>query len=162
MAHFIPSSCTCIIVCAVIFCSVLTITLGVEDECVFPTDTIPYVTFMGVRLPNHSFVDLEQLGNAQNGSDVLQCHTNVPTCCEARPEGNRGQWIFPNGQVVQSSGSEYSIRRLNQQIDLAYNGGVSGDPTIGMFRCDVPTTSANRSSFYVGIYDHNGKLTCKN
>ena len=162
MAHFILSFHTCIIVYAVLFCSMVAIILGGEDECVFPNDTLPYVTFMGVRFPNHSFVDLEKLGNAQNGSNVLQCHTDAPACCEAGPEGTRGQWVFPNGQMVRSSGSEYSIRRFNQQIDLAYNGDASGDPTTGMFRCDVPTRSANRRSFYVGIYEHDGKSTFKN
>ena len=157
---FITPSCTYTIMCALLLCSIMAVTRGGGEDCVFPVDTVPYVTFMGVRLPNHSFVDLEQLGNAQNGSNVLQCHTDSPTCCAAGPDGSRGQWVLPNGQVVRNSGAEYSIRSFNKQIDLAFNGDIDREPTIGIFRCDVPTRSASRKSVYVGIYVHDGELTC--
>ena len=37
------------------------------------SQTVPYVSFMGTNLPNHSYVDLTLVGNALDGSDSVQC-----------------------------------------------------------------------------------------
>ena len=41
------------------------------------SQTAPYVSFMGEILPNHAFVDLSLVGNANDGSDSIQCHTDL-------------------------------------------------------------------------------------
>ena len=130
-----------------------------EDNCMY-TDATPYITFMGSRLPNHSYVDIGVLGNAYNGSNVLQCHTDLETCCSSGIESvtHTGEWFLPNGLLVDSSaGGDYHVREGDQRIDLAYEG--SGGST-GIFRCAVPTNAVNdvsntaRESVYVGIYNN--------
>ena len=47
------------------------------------SQTVPYVTFLGNPLANHSYVNLSQVGNDRTGndSDTVQCHTDLMTCC---------------------------------------------------------------------------------
>ena len=45
------------------------------------SQTVPYVSFMGTSLPTHSYVDLTLVGNAVDGSNSVQCHTDLDTCC---------------------------------------------------------------------------------
>ena len=41
----------------------------------------PYVSFMGESLPNHAYVNFSLVGNDHSGSDSVQCHTDLSTCC---------------------------------------------------------------------------------
>ena len=151
------------VMCVLLLYSMVAVTQGREEECTYPVDTVPYITFMGIRLPNHSFVDLRQLGNAPNGSNVLLCYTNLDTCC-AR---NTGEWVLPNGQLAREFGRGYKLREHDQQIDLAYdvNNADERMPLGGIYRCDLPITNAInsagrlvRESVYVGLYARDGKL----
>ena len=58
--------------CAQFFCSMVAATYAHAI-----VDPVPYIIFMGEQLPNHSFVDLHQFGNTINGTNVLQCHTDL-------------------------------------------------------------------------------------
>jgi len=62
------------------------------------SQTVPYVSFMGTNLPNHSYVNLTLVGVDVNGSDSVQCHTDLNTCCSSVQGANRGDWYFPNGE----------------------------------------------------------------
>ena len=59
--------------------------------------TFPYVSFMSQTLANHSYVDLSLVGNDGIGSDSVQCHTDLNTCCSINDGSHRGDWYFPNG-----------------------------------------------------------------
>ena len=171
MALFIASSSALVAVSALVLCTFMTFSLGGKEKCTYPTNVIPYVTFMGVRLPNHSYVDIQQLGNASNGSNVLQCHTDLSSCCNPAADSpvsqlHTGRWVLPNGKVVSPELTEYSVRELEQRIDLVYSGnpGTSEYVTTGIFRCDVPTNSVqndadtDREGVFVGIYEGDGKF----
>ena len=42
----------------------------------------PYVSFMGVNLPNHAYVDLTTVGDDNSDpGNIMRCHTNLGTCC---------------------------------------------------------------------------------
>ena len=144
-----------------LFVSMLAVTLSEEDRCVYTLTNVPYITFMGEQLPNHSFLYIEMLGN---GSNVLQCHTDLTTCCG---DSHSGEWTLPNGLVVGPSVTAmgYSVRQGEQRVELAYNssdGRASG--LEGIYRCSVPTNARNdvadtaRESVYVGLYSADGKL----
>ena len=45
------------------------------------TPPVPYLTFIGETLPNHSYVDLSALGELDNVDDHVVCHTDLTTCC---------------------------------------------------------------------------------
>ena len=59
--------------------------------------SFPYVSFMGQTLANHSYVDLSTVGSGYDGSDSVQCHTDLSTCCSNAQGPHRGDWYFPNG-----------------------------------------------------------------
>ena len=60
------------------------------------SQTVPYVSFRGETLPNHGYVDLSLVGDAEDGSDSVQCHTDLTTCCTSGLDNaNRPNWYFP-------------------------------------------------------------------
>ena len=61
------------------------------------SQTFPYVSFMGQTLANHSYVDLSTVGREPDGSDSVQCHTDLSTCCSGVQGSHRGDWYFPIG-----------------------------------------------------------------
>ena len=137
--------------------SVISVTLG--QECTYPLATVPYITFNGVQLPNHGYVDIELLGNASDGSNVLQCHTDLSTCCDPYSDLHTGQWVLPNGEIAGVSLADYSVREGEQRIDLIFEG-TTALAMEGMYRCDVPIQSlyyypSKRESVYVGLYQKN-------
>ena len=126
---------------------------AVVDVC---SQTVPYISFMGTNLPNHSYIDFTQVGE---GSDSVQCHTDLTTCCNRAQGPHRGDWYFPNGERLQfnsfSGNNLYEIRDA-QRVDLR----VHGTPTLpeGLYRCGIETSATsndNQESVYVGLYKHN-------
>ena len=124
------------------------------------SQAVPYVSFMGTNLPNHSYVDLTLVGSAVNGSDSVQCHTDLSTCCSNAQGPDRGDWYFPNGsrlQFVADPGDIYLFRGA-QRVDLRRRN--NGD-TSGIYRCDIETNAVNdedgRETMYVGLYASGGE-----
>ena len=114
---------------------------------------------MGQNLTNHSYVDLSLVGTS--GSDSVQCHTDLGTCCSGSQGWHRGDWYFPNGTRLQFSGVfEY---REAQRVDLRrHNSAIS--PT-GLYRCDIATNDVYddddisvRDTVYVGLYTTSGGI----
>lgn len=117
---------------------------------------------MDVHLPNHSFVYLTLVGNAEDGSDSVKCHTDLRTCCSAVQGPDRGDWHAPGSHerlpfADDHSHDIYEVRR-NQQVYLRRrnNGGKSG-----IYRCIVETNAVNnddgREFVYVGLYVSGGE-----
>ena len=61
------------------------------------SQTAPYVSFMGTNLLNHSYVDLTLVGDALDGIDSVQCHTDLSTCCTGAQGDDCGDWYFSDG-----------------------------------------------------------------
>ena len=65
------------------------------------SQTAPYVSFMGVNLTNHAYVDLttvvEDIGDP---GDTVRCHSDLSTCCSMNEGDHRGSWFFPGGSVL--------------------------------------------------------------
>ena len=117
---------------------------------------------MGTDLHNHSYVDLNQVGNALDGSDSVQCHTDLVTCCSTRQGADRGDWYFPSGDRLQFRGDIYE-RRAAQRVDLRRrnNGRTSGiyNCTIGAnaVHSDSDSTTTALETLYVGLYASGGE-----
>ena len=118
------------------------------------SQTFPYVSFMGQTLANHSYVDHSLVGT---GSDSIQCHTDLITCCSGAQGSHRGDWYFPNGDRLPfpGSGDIYESRGA-QRVDLHRTSGISPS---GIYRCDIQTTAVSlvtdnplRDTVYVGLY----------
>ena len=54
------------------------------------SQSFPYVSFMGQTLANHSYVNLSLVGYVPSGSDSVQCHTDLNTCCSDIDVQHRG------------------------------------------------------------------------
>ena len=125
------------------------------------SQTVPYVSFMGTNLPNHSYVNLTLVGNALDGSDSVQCHTDLLTCCNQTFGADRGDWYFPEGKRLPFNGDVdiYEFRTA-QQVDLRRR---KDDDRSGIYRCTVETNAAHnesgRETVYAGLYASGGGCT---
>ena len=124
------------------------------------SQTVPYVSFMGTNLPNHSYVDLTLVGRPDDGGDSVECHTDLDTCCSAAWGADRGDWYFPNGDSLGFSNGPDDIykHRGAQRVDLRRRN--NGD-TSGIYRCDIETNAVNdedgRETVYMGLYASGGE-----
>ena len=128
------------------------------------SQTAPYVSFMGVNLLNHAYVDLttveEDIGDPGN---TVRCHTDLTTCCSGGEGGHRGSWYFPDGEELQftSSSDDIVMDREPQEVHiLRRNNAMSPS---GIYRCDIETMAVNDNDIatitgetvYVGLYPSN-------
>ena len=126
------------------------------------SQTVPYVSFMGTNLTNHSYVNLTLVGSALDGSDSVQCHTDLVTCCNATHGADRGDWYFPNGSRLNFNNNSIDIYevRIAQRVDLRRRSISDGS---GMYHCMIETNAAHndsgRETVYVGLYASGGECT---
>lgn len=121
----------------------------------------PHLSFM--LFSNHSYIDLSLIGE-NDDNNILQCSTDLITCCSSTQGDYRGDWYYPNGEKLQfsSGGADIYQRRDDRVVKLLRrNGDVS--PT-GIYRCEIPTTAVHNDSngntlrdvLYVGLYISGG------
>ena len=125
------------------------------------SQTVPYVSFRGETLPNHGYVDLSLVGDAADGSDSVQCHTDLMICCtgnEGIGDPDRPNWYFPDGTEMGFSGGSDDIyqRREPQRNDLLRRNNATSPS--GIYHCEIPTDDGYlvRETVYVGIYGSGG------
>ena len=125
-----------------------------------------HVSFNGMVLGNHSYVNLLLVNDTESGS--VQCHTDLGTCCRVANGIHRGDWFFPNGSVLDFRGSsddDIVEVRGSERVDLRRrnNGNASG-----IYHCFIATLAihdandAVRDHVYVGLYDSGGQYTILN
>ena len=99
---------------------------------------------------NNSNVTLEDIGE---GGDALLCRTNLTTCCQAPSTGAGsaiGNWLFPNGSRVPSSGAQWDFHRIRGQMVVGLHrrrGGVDG-----IYSCAIPDAMDVTQTIYIGVY----------
>ena len=125
----------------------------------------PYVSFMGVNLSNHSYVDLTLMGNnITDSGNTVRCHTDLETFCHSVQGVHRGDWYFPDGNVLANAGGGDNIfeRRGDQVIHLRRRYDATSPS--GIYRCDIETHAVNDNdvdiiigeTVYVGLYPPSG------
>ena len=131
-------------------------------EKVYSQTDIPYVSFMGDHLANHSYLHLSQVGMATNGQDSVKCHTDLSSCCSDTEGDHRGDWYFPNGNrlLFDEHLSVYESRG-DMRVDLRRNS--DGDSAVsGIYHCDIQTNAVHQSSarerVYIGLYTSGGGI----
>ena len=133
---------------------VLMLSWSLEDV---NSQTFPYVSFMGQTLANHSYVDLSLVGDDDSGSDSIQCHTDLDTCCRIIEGWHRGDWFFPDGYRLPFSGDIDQNRRAQRVALHRRNATIS---PVGIYRCDIAvhshTDNSLRATVYVGLYTASG------
>ena len=122
--------------------------------------TFPYVSFLGQTLANHSYVDLSLVGNDFSGSDSVQCHTDLETCCSGDQGQHRGDWYFPDGNRLPFSGDIFETR-VAQRVYLRRRNSVTSP--VGIYHCEIATIAVHgdddrsvRATVYVGLYIASG------
>ena len=128
------------------------------------SQTVPYVSFMGVNLPNHAYVDLttvdEDIGDP---GDTVRCHSDLITCCSPDEGNHRGSCFSPDGDILQftSSSDDIVMDREPQEVHiLRRNNAMSPS---GIYHCDIETMAVNDDDIatitgetvYVGLYPPN-------
>ena len=124
----------------------------------------PFVTFMGENLPDHSYIDLNLVGEVKAAGimNIVRCNTDLDTCCGGMQgdRGMQGDWYFPNGTSVENIeyGADIYRRRENQRINLLRRNNAMSPS--GIYRCDIPlrTETTARDSIYVGLFANGGKF----
>ena len=93
------------------------------------------------------------------GSDSVQCHTDLDTCCSSAQGQHRGNWFFPDGYRVPFGGDITQNRRTH-----LHRRNNANSPT-GIYRCDIPTCAVHvdksnsvRDRVYVGLYTASGGM----
>ena len=109
-------------------------------------------TFKGAAFNNNSLVTVDDIGE---GEDALHCMTDNTSCC--RPPYTQflslsalGNWFFPNGTRVPSSGQQWDFYRTRDDMAVLLHrrrGGVDG-----VYHCVVPDNMGNDQSIYIGVY----------
>ena len=128
------------------------------------SQTAPYVSFMGETLPNHAYVNLSLVGNDTSGSDSVQCHTDLATCCTGAQGAHRGDWNPPGSEMnlpFPGFGDIYEFRG-HQRVDLRRRNNA--DMPSGIYRCFIATNAVHddddtisvRDTVYVGLYASGG------
>ena len=100
---------------------------------------------------NISNVTLDDIGD---GDDALLCKTNFTACCRHPYTGENGSsvgnWFFPNGTKVPSSGALEDFYRTRGWMMVHLNrrrGGVEG-----IYRCEIPDSMNIPQTIYIGVY----------
>ena len=100
---------------------------------------------------NNGIVALEDIGA---GDHALFCLTDLTACCQAPyTSGNRsalGNWFFPNGTRVPSSGFKWDFHRTRGHTKVALNRRSGGEE--GIYSCVVPDAMNVTQTIYIGVY----------
>ena len=120
------------------------------------TVSSPYLSFKGNDLPNNSYVEISQIGNAGDGNDSVQCISELDYCCNNRTSRLIADWYFPNGTQLNISGDPGNIyeARGTHRADLRRRG-MATLPT-GIYCCIIPfniSIPLERKMLYVGVYN---------
>ena len=136
------------------------------------SQTVPYASFMGESLPNHSYVDLTLVGNDNSDpGNTVRCNTDLSTCCNPSHGVHLGDWYFPDGDTLPliSPGINIFEARGPQQVTLRRRNNPMGPS--GIYHCDIPTAAVHddvdlsvREAVYVGLYASGGNelIRCYN
>ena len=133
------------------------------------SQTVPYVSFMGVNLPNHAYVDLTTVGeNISDPGDTVRCHTDLETCCSTDEGDHRGSWYFPGGDILPftATSDDIVMDREPQEVHIRRRNNTMSPS--GIYRCDIETMAVNDNDpdtitgeiVYVGLYPPNEGNHC--
>ena len=121
------------------------------------TQPVPYLTFNGFNLSNHSYIALEDVGDDDTDRGV-ECHTDLTTCCTSMNGEAAGYWFHPDGSRPPFTPyihvSDMYMRRGTQKVFLYRYFNQKN--ILGIFQCNVPTSHTKMGIIiYAGIYNKN-------
>ena len=115
----------------------------------------PYLSFKHQNLSNNSYVDITEIGRAGNGSDSIQCRSELQNCCQTA--GNlTGSWSYPNGSELLISSSGHSIFQTRGIKSAYLRRRRNTNTAVGIYCCRIAYNSSDPSAketLCVGIYE---------
>ena len=110
--------------------------------------SVPHVTFMGETLVNHSYVEIDRVGNSDGGSNSIQCSFN---------SSDDTVWYFPNStRLPYSNESHDGIYQLQVSSRVDIHLTTASTPSIGMYYCEISTAGVGNIKSYVGLFNSRG------
>ena len=145
---FLQTVCRC-----VTFFQYLNIKLFMTVISLLPTPVSFWLR--GTTYQNNSIVTLEDIGEWSN---ALFCVTDLTACCKPSSTSEMGpvytgDWYFPNGTRVPSSGMQWDIHRTRGQQMVVFHRRRGGED--GVYRCDIRDTmnvAVVTQTIYIGVY----------
>ena len=118
----------------------------------FPGAVDVWFSLRNTTYQNNSNVILEDIGE---GDDALLCITNQTACCRHTDvvSGNWsvfGDWYFPNGTRVPSSGAQWDFHRTRGEMKVLLHRRRGGEE--GIYRCEIPDAMNVNQTIYIGVY----------
>ena len=131
----------------------------------------PYITFRGIVLQNHSYINFYRIRNSV--IDGVQCHTDLTTCCNSSYGPHGGRW-YATGRALDSYSSAQYYSNALYQREFHQGLAILSDSrswlsrySNRLYRCDIDTNASTdggrndtdvsrRESVYVGIYSSGG------
>ena len=103
----------------------------------------------GTIYQNNSLVILEDIGE---GGDGLLCMTDITACCRPPYTGQEaiGNWFFPNGTRVPSSGSQWDFHRTRGEMVVLLHRRRGGED--GVYSCEILDAMNVSQTMYIGVY----------
>lgn len=103
----------------------------------------------GVRYTNNSYIPITDIGRGED--DSLLCVTDNTACCNT--PFRAGEWYYPNGSAVRREGEGDDLFRDRRLRVVRLNRrSASSTPTTGLYRCEIPGSSAEIKTLLVNIY----------
>ena len=112
------------------------------------------VSLKGTTYQNNSLVTLEDIGE---GGNALLCVTDLTACCR-RPYTNSidrqalGNWFFPNGTRIPSSGVRWDFHRTRGQSTVLLQRRQGGEE--GIYHCTITDEMNVTQTIYIGVYSN--------
>lgn len=129
------------------------------------SQTVPYISFMGENLTNHSYVDLNAMGYNTNN---VECRTDLETCCNSTSGDDRGDWFYPHGARLsvnsEDPGTGVYLLRQYKSANLRFLGPAFPIDS-GIYKCTIETIAVHsndnddrttREILYLGVYASGG------
>ena len=115
-----------------------------------------YLSLDDVIIPNHGYVLISDIGFDGNTGTPLLCNTNRSPPSGAFHSG--GDWISPTNVVVGGLSSSSTVpgfgrNRGPMEVRLWQ---ATGDPAVGIYRCEVMNANDTLQTVYVGLYNDDG------
>ena len=105
----------------------------------------------GTTYQNNSVITLDDVGEGQS---ALRCITDQPNCCRPRPDKVLGNWFFPNGTQVVSTGYQWDFHRTRGESVIRLQRRRGGAD--GIYRCVIPVPQSDaeymNQTIFIGVY----------
>ena len=127
----------------------------------FPTAGDVWFSLNGTIYQNNSIVTLKDIGD---GEYSLHCITDTTDCCRPPYTNTIGNWFFPNGTRVPSTGNQWDFHRTRGWRAVYLHRRRGGEE--GIYRCAIPVPQSDAEdvtqAIFIGVYTANtGKTLLK-